>query len=103
MLGFFLPALEGASVLKVIDGRVDEVSLEESKLTLSYRHPVNLEEEKLILEVDEGTGFSEGVRFEDLKKGEPVSVDYEEGSDAQARAILIKTVPIRGIPKDITR
>ena len=99
MLGFFLPALEGASVLKVIDGRVDEVSLEESKLTLSYRHPVNLEEEKLILEVDEGTGFSEGVRFEDLKKGEPVSVDYEEASGSIPRAVQVREVPLRGVPE----
>lgn len=98
-----LPPLGGASTLKVVDGRVDEVSLEENRLTLIYRHPVSLEEEKLVFEVDKETGFSEAVRLEDLKKGEPLSVDYEEESDAKARAVLIKRVPIRGIPKDISR
>lgn len=97
----FLPLSEGAPALKVIDGRVDEVSLEENQLTLSARHPVSLEEERLILEVGEETGFSEGVHLKDLKKGELLSVDYEQESDAKARAILIKRIPIRGIPKDI--
>ena len=98
-----IPLAFASSSVKVIDGRVHTVSLKENRLILSYRHPVTLEEEKLILEVGKETGFSEGVRLEGLKIGEPLSVDYEVGSDAKARAILIKRVPIRGLPKDFSR
>lgn len=99
----FLPTLEAVTVLKVVDGRVDKVAPGESKLVLSYRHPVSLQEEKLILKVDKETGFTKGVRFEDLQKGEPLSVDYDEDSDGMARAILIRRVQTRGAPDGVSR
>ena len=92
-----------SSPVKVIDGRVDKVNLKENKLTLAYRHPVSREEEKLVLELNKETGFSEGARLENLKKGDLLTVDYKKGSETKAQAILIKRVPIRGIPKDLSR
>lgn len=83
------------TVTKVINGRVEELRLEENKLVLNYQNPVTLQKEKLVLKVSERTGFSEGLRFEDLQKGEPLSIDYEEDSDGAAQAQLIKRVPLQ--------
>lgn len=99
----FLPSVGADISTKVMNGRVKELRLGESELVLSYRNPVSLQDEELVLGVSEGTGFSEGVRFEDLREGEPLSVDYEEHSDGTARAILIKRVPIRGAPAGLSR
>ena|GEM_PF-5723718 len=89
-----------AASLKIVDGRVAEVRSKERELVLAYRHPVTRREEKLVLQVDQGTGFYEGVHLEDLRPEQPVSVDYEEGPSG-LKAVRVRQVPIRGIPKEI--
>ena len=95
-------SLTDASPLKVVDGRVAEVRSKERELVLTYRHPVTRREEKLVLQVDQGTGFYEGAHLEDLHPNQPVSVDYEEGPSGP-KAVRIRQVPTRGIPKEIHR
>lgn len=77
-----------------------ETSIEKHELVLSYRHPVSGQMEEQVFKVDAGTGFPEGVRFEDLRANQPVSVDYREDSDGHTRAVRIRRVPLRGIPID---
>ena len=46
--------------------------------------------------------LEDGVRLADLKKQEPVTVDYLEDGRT-ARALQIKRVPMKGVPKEIRR
>lgn len=80
------------------NGRIKEVGLERNEIVLSYLHPVKGETEELSFQIDPQTGFSGGFRLEDLQPQEPVSVDYEENSEGSRRAVLIKRVPLRGMP-----
>jgi hypothetical protein len=100
VLPAFAVSAVAESTLKVVDGRVKEVWLDRQEFTLSYRHPVSGEMEELVIKVDGGTGFSEGVRLEDFRGGDPVSVDYQEGPEGEARAVQVKRVPLRGVPID---
>ena len=86
--------------LKVVGGRVKEISSEEGRLTLSYFHPATGRDEELVLTVDSHTGFSEGVTLGDLRRNDPLSVDYEENEEGRVLAVQIKRVPLRGIPID---
>ena len=85
---------EAAPSLKVVDGRVKQVLPEKQELVLSYRHPVTGQWEELILKVDRQTGFSEGVRFEELQENDPLSIDYQENAEGNARAVRINRVPL---------
>ncbi len=87
-------------VLKVMDGRVKEISSEKHELVLSYRHPVSGQMEEKTFEVDTATGFPEGMRFQDLRPNQPLSVDYQEGPQGKAHAVRIRAVPLRGVPID---
>ena len=80
-----------------MDGRVKEIRAPEGKLVLSFIHPVTGNVGEMVFEVDSHTGLPEGVRFEDLKPEEPISVDYLEEAGTK-RALLIKRVPTSGVP-----
>ena len=86
-----------SAVLKVANGRVKEIRLEKSEIVLSYFHPVSRREEELVFEVDGRTGFTRETRLEELKKGMPVTVDYEEVG-GKNRAVRVSVVPMRGVP-----
>ena len=80
---FFLSVMLAVSVhsvwaetVKAIDGRIQGVNRSRQEVTLSFQDPVSGKTEKLVLRVDAHTGFGEGVRFEDLKAGEPVAADF---------------------------
>lgn len=85
---------------RVVNGRVKEVGLETNELILSYRHPVSGQWEELVLNVDNQTGFGEGVRLQDLRGSDPVSAEYQEDPSGLARAISIRKVPLTGVPLD---
>lgn len=95
---FSLRPVDAKPPLKVINGRVREVQLEKSELRVTYRHPVSGQTEELLLRVDQETGFPEGLRLSDLQEGEPVSIDYEGGDGSSLRAVLVKPVPLKGVP-----
>lgn len=99
----FLPTLEAQQPLKVVNGRIKEVVREKQGLVLSYQNPVTEEWEELTLQVDERSGFQEGIQLEDLREGEPVTVDYEDRQDGIGRIVLVKRVPLRGVPEEISR
>ena len=94
---------EAEPTVKVINGRVKEVSFTTQELVLSYHHPVSGEEEDLTLKVDRGTGFNEGVHLEDFKEGDPISVDYEENPSGSFRALQVKRVQVEGVPDEIAQ
>lgn len=96
----FAANVASEAALKVANGRIKEVGLERNEVVLSYLHPVNGETEELSFKIDPQTGFSGGFRLEELKRNEPVSIDYEENSEGLKRALLIKRVPLRGVPVD---
>lgn len=70
---------------------------------MTYWHPVNQSNEELTLKVDSGTGFEEGVHFEDLKQNELISVDYEETTEGILRAVQVKRVPLNETPEKFYR
>lgn len=84
----------------MIDGRIQSVNPSRREVTLSFQDPVSGKTEELVLRVDSHTGFGEGVRFEDLKAGEPVAVDYQEEAGRPPLAIQIRRVPLTGVPFD---
>lgn len=90
-------------VLKVVNGRIKEIRPEEAVLVLSYSHPVSGKTEELSLQVTEKTGFQEEVRLEDFEKEDPVSIDYEEKENSLPLALLVKRVPVKGVPKELAR
>jgi len=90
-------------VLKVINGRVKEIRTSEELLVLAYRHPVSGKTEELALKVSPGTGLPEGIRLEDFKKDEPLAVDYQEKPGEPPQALLVKRVPVKGVPKELAR
>lgn len=90
-----------APVIKVISGKIEKVTAEKQELTLSYPHPVTGKNEKLIFRVDSATGFGEGIRLQDLREGQMVSVDYTEETAQLPRAVQVKRVPLRGIPREV--
>jgi len=102
-LVLLLPASWAERSIKVVNGRVKEIFVKESRLTVTYEHPVTQKQEDLILKVDLGTGFGDRLRLEDFRSGEPISVDYEESPSGEGRAILVKRVPLRGVPKELVR
>ena len=104
-LGGLLPVrgTEAEPIVKVVNGRVKEVSFTKQELILSYHHPVSGEEKDLTLKVDHATGFNEGVHLEDFKEGEPVSVDYEENPGGSFRAVQVKRVAVKGVPDEIAQ
>lgn len=77
---------------------VKEIGVERNEIVVSYSHPATGTREELSFKVDTQTGFSGGFRLEDLQPQEPVSVDYEEDSEGSRRAVLIKRVPLTGVP-----
>jgi hypothetical protein len=85
-------------VLKVVSGRVKEIRLAQKELVLIYPHPVSRKEEVLFLQVDESTGFAEGIHFEGLQPGTVLSVDYLENERGGTRAVNVKKVPLKGVP-----
>lgn len=99
----FLSPTQAEPVLKVVNGRVKEVSITKQELVLSYRHPVSGREEKLVLKVDSGTGFNPGLHFKDFKEGDPISVDYEEDSSGTPRAVQVNEVAVSGVPDEIAK
>lgn len=104
LLGLFpVRGTEAEPIVKVINGRVKEVSFTTQELVLSYRHPVSGEEEDLTLKVDHGTGFNEGVHLEDFKEGDPISADYEENPSGSFRAVQVKRVMVKGVPDEIAQ
>lgn len=101
LLFVFLAPVRAEPVLKVLNGRVKKVLSDRHEIVLSSQHPVSGRVEEWVFKVDPSTGFNEGVRLEDLRDGETVSVDYEEGPDGYRRAVQVKRVPLRGIPREI--
>lgn len=96
----FAANVAAETVVKVANGRVKEVWVERNEIALSYFHPVSGKEEDLLFRVNRETGFSGGFHWEELQRNEPVSIDYEEDSEGLRRALLIKRVPLRGVPID---
>ena len=94
---------EAGPVLKIVNGRVKEVSPTKQELVLSYRHPVSGQPEKLVIKVDQHTAFNKGLHFEDFKEGDPVSVDYEENPSGTPRAVQVKRVDVSGVPEEIAQ
>ena len=90
-------------VVKIVNGRVKEVQLREQRLVLSFRRPATGLVEDLVLQIDGQTGFKKGVRLQDFRPDEPVSVDYEEASGSIPRAVQVREVPLRGVPDEIRR
>lgn len=82
----------------MVDGRIKEVWKDKGEIVLYFSHPVSREEEELVLKVDGGTGFNRGLRWEDLKKGTPVTVDYHEDEKGNARAVRVSEVLLSGVP-----
>lgn len=102
LLFVFLSPVHAGPVLKVLNGKVKKVLSDRHEIVLSSRHPVSGRVEEWVFKVDPSTGFNEGVHLEDLRDGETVSVDYyEEGPDGFRRAVQVKRVPLRGIPREI--
>ncbi|MBI4115254.1 MAG: hypothetical protein HY447_01625 [Candidatus Omnitrophica bacterium] len=90
--------------LRMIDGKIKEISLEKHELVLSYKHPVTSRSEELKLIIDDKTSADEGVRLEDLRGDDPVSVTYEEIPGGLFYARDVRRVPLRGVPiKEIPR
>lgn len=102
-LTLLLPSPSNAQLLKVANGRMKEISVEKKEFVLSYQNPVNRQDEKLRIKIDDQTGFSEEVRWEDFRINDPVSVDYEEIPGGILRAVQVKRVAVRGVPKEIRR
>jgi len=88
--------------IQVLDGRVEEVSPARSELVVLYYHPVSRNLERQVFRVDSATGLEDGLRLADLRKQDPVSIDYLEDGRT-ARAIQIKRVPMKGVPKELRR
>ena len=86
-----------------MNGRVKEVRAADHQLILSVKHPATGETKELALQVDERTGFKKGIRLEDFHPNDPVSVDYQEVSGGNSRAIQIRQVPLKGVPDEIRR
>ena len=99
MLAVFVHSV-WAETVKMIDGRIQSVNPKQREITLSFQDPVSGKTEKLVLRVDAHTGFGEGVRFEDLKAGEPVAADYREEAGGPPLAVQIRRVPLTGVPFD---
>lgn len=99
LFAFSVPT-HAVSVLKVANGQVKDISVSEKKITLSFEHPVTGEAEELMLHVDDQTGFPESSNLDDFKKGEPLTVDYEEDESGNCRAVQIKRVPLSGVSLD---
>jgi hypothetical protein len=72
---------------------VKEVGTERAEFVLSYKHPATGRVEELVLKVDSGTGFSKGIRLEDLDRNDPISVDYQENPEGVRRAVFVERVP----------
>ena len=103
-MSLVVPQEGGAElILKIINGRVKEISFAHEELVLSYRHPVTGREEELGLKVDTNTSFNQGLHLNDFKKGDPVSVDYEEESSGILRAKRINRVDVSGVPEEIAQ
>ena len=94
----FSGQVSAGETLRVIDGRIKEISLAKHELVLSYRHPVTGRFEELKLLIDDQTSANEGIRLEDLRGDDPVSVTYEEIPGGLFHARDVRRVPLRGVP-----
>lgn len=97
---FSFPCRAEEEPIQMIDGQIEEVKAGESQLAITYFHPVTRRKEKLVFNVDRGTGFDEGMKLEDLRVHEMVSIDYRE-EGGRARALQVKRVPMKGVPKEL--
>ena len=98
------PGVIGAQeTLQVINGWVKEIRAGEQQLILSYRHPVSGKTEELVLQVDRRTGFPKGIRLEDLRRNDLLSVDYRIFSGAARafpEAVRVERISVKGVSID---
>ncbi len=85
-------------VLQTLSGLVLSVNLNTSQLHVKFEHPVTGESELKIFDVDNRTGFKHVKGLNQIKPQDPVSIDYEEKTPDQLKAVYIEVVRLNDVP-----
>lgn len=85
-------------ILQTLSGLVLAVDLNTSQLRVQFEHPVTGENELKIFNVDHTTGFKHVKGLNQIKPQDPVSVDYEEKTPNDLKAVYIEVVRLNDVP-----
>lgn len=85
-------------ILQTMSGLVLSVDLKASQLHVQFEHPVTGENLLKIFTVDNTTGFKHVKGLGQIRPQDPVSIDYEEKTPEDLKAVYIEVVRLNDVP-----
>ena len=80
-------------VMKTLAAHVVSVAEDGTNISVDFRHPVTKKDQRLIFYMDGQSGLSGIKRLKDLRAGQVVTIDYEEGEKGRAGDLQTKSFP----------